>query len=137
MRFAENGPILPDELLLAQDEEQVVFFCGSGVSRSRANLPDFFGLASSVITALGGTNELEAGYASTDRVFSQLERSFVNKDINQAVAEALRPSADVDLYAHKIMLRLARLRAGQTRLVTTNFDLLFESCDRKLQPRTR
>lgn len=32
MRFIENGPILPTELLTARDEGQVVFFCGSGVS---------------------------------------------------------------------------------------------------------
>jgi hypothetical protein len=137
MRFIANGPILPDELLRAQDEEQVVFFCGSGVSRARAHLPDFQGLAASVITSLGGPDELIAGQSSTDRVFGQLERLFTPEDINQAVVQALRPPENVDLTAHKTMLRLARLKYGQTRLITTNFDLLFESCDKQLQPRTR
>ncbi len=29
MRFIEHGPDIPDELLLALDEERVVFFCGA------------------------------------------------------------------------------------------------------------
>ena len=45
MRFFENGPAIPDELLHDRDEGQVVFFCGAGVSRAKAKLPDFFGLA--------------------------------------------------------------------------------------------
>ncbi len=137
MRFVANGPILPDELLRAQDEGQVVFFCGSGVSQARANLPDFQGLASQVITILGGPSELSTWQSSTDRVFGQLERLFTTEDINQAVAQALRPPEKVDLTAQKIMLRLARLKFGQTRLITTNFDILFESCDKKLLARTR
>ena len=45
MRFIETGPDIPGELLLALDEDRVVFFCGAGVSRAKAELPDFFGLA--------------------------------------------------------------------------------------------
>ena len=41
MRFIEHGPDIPDELLFAQDEGNVVFFCGAGVSRAYADLPDF------------------------------------------------------------------------------------------------
>ena len=55
MRFFENGPPIPDELLVARDEGRVVFFCGAGVSRARAGLSDFFGLAESVIGTLGVT----------------------------------------------------------------------------------
>ena len=53
MRFLENGPSIPDELLLARDQGRVVFFCGAGVSRAKAGFADFFGLASSVTSELG------------------------------------------------------------------------------------
>ena len=36
MRFFENGPAIPDELLHARDEGRVVFFCGAGVSQAKA-----------------------------------------------------------------------------------------------------
>ena len=52
MRFIEDGPSIPDELLNAHDEGRVVFFCGAGVSRG-AGLPDFFGLAEAVLCELG------------------------------------------------------------------------------------
>src|SRR5688572_29693341 len=47
MRFAADGPDIPDDLLIARDEGRVVFFCGAGVSRARARLPSFFELAQS------------------------------------------------------------------------------------------
>ena len=53
MRFLDNGPAIPDELLHARDEGRVVFFCGAGVSRAKAKLPDFFGLAKKVMETLG------------------------------------------------------------------------------------
>ena len=57
MRFIENGPDIPDELLFAQDEGNVVFFCGAGVSRAYAKLPDFSRLAEQVINDLGATED--------------------------------------------------------------------------------
>ncbi len=53
MRFLKDGPTIPDNLLIARDEGRVVFFCGAGVSRARAGLSDFFGLAENVIRKLG------------------------------------------------------------------------------------
>jgi hypothetical protein len=49
LRFLADGPTLPDELLVASDEGRVLFFCGAGVSRAKAGLPDFLGLAKSVL----------------------------------------------------------------------------------------
>src|ERR1700690_4253394 len=93
MRFTENGPSIPDELLNARDEGRVVFFCGAGVSMERARLPDFFGLAEAVIQKLGASEDSDArkvldkatelgdelnvsGLISADRVFGLLEREF-------------------------------------------------------------
>jgi hypothetical protein len=145
MRFLKDGPAIPDDLLIARDESRAVFFCGAGVSRARAGLPGFFGLAEGVIQKLGvpadeaackilsvarkiGEETGETGLISADRILGLLERHFLPRDIEAAVAEVLRPKKDVDLSAHKIMLDLATTQEGKVRLVTTNFDRLFEDC---------
>ena len=154
MRFIENGPDIPDELLHAQDEGNVIFFCGAGVSMAHARLPSFADLAQKVIDDLGASEESKAkklfstfkdlnkdhhtrGQISADHIFSALIRSFDNKDINQSVARCLEPPQEPDLTAHKTILQLSRLQAGQTRLITTNFDLLFEACNKKVKSVTR
>jgi len=146
MRFLEDGPSIPDELLLARDQGRVVFFCGSGVSRAKAGFDDFFGLASSVISDLGvetGSPTLKLidaakeitsstgveGVVSADRVFGLLEREFLSKDIYKSVSKALTPDSQVDLSAHQTMLKLATTKDGLVRLVTTNFDRLFDLCN--------
>ncbi len=149
MRFFENGPLIPDDLLVARDEGRVVFFCGAGVSRARAGLLDFFGLADEVIRTLGVATDSPArkilteareidrrtgvgGLISADRVFGILEREFLVRDIESAVAKALRQKKVVDLSAHRILLDLATTQEGRVQLVTTNFDRLFDDCDSDL-----
>lgn len=150
MRFLADGPSIPDDLLLARDQGRVIFFCGAGVSRARAKLPDFFGLAREVVSKLGVDQSSSAykliqeaqeidrrvgvpGVISADRVFGLLERDFSSRDIEEAVASALRPSRGCDLTAHRILLDLATTPEGTVQLVTTNFDRLFDDCGRKLQ----
>ncbi len=145
MKFLEDGPDIPHELLLARDQGRVIFFCGAGVSRARANLPDFYGLARTVINRLGAEDSSPAsrlikeayeidqrlgmqGIISADRVFGLLEREFQSEDIRAAVASALKPALDADLSAHRTLVDLATTREGALQLVTTNFDRLFEDC---------
>jgi hypothetical protein len=154
MRFIANGVDLPDELLWAQDEGRVVFFCGAGVSIANANLPSFSTLTQNVMQRLGvppdndarrlysAAQRIEAeenirGLASADRIFGQLRRSFDDRQIGQAVAACLATDENVDLSAHRTVLKLARLQTGDTRLVTTNFDLLFERADKRIKSTTR
>ena len=54
LRFTEHGPAIPDELLVARDEGQVLFFCGAGVSTAEARLPGFQKLAEDVLRELSG-----------------------------------------------------------------------------------
>jgi hypothetical protein len=145
MRFLKDGPSIPDDLLIARDEGRVVFFCGAGVSRARAGLDDFYGLAESVLDKLRvaldhttrkvlveareiGERTGASGLISADRIFGLLEREFSVQDVEQAVASALRPEENADLSAHRIVLDLATTADGKIRLVTTNFDRLFEAC---------
>ena len=60
MRFIADGPDIPDDLLWAQDEGRVVFFCGAGVSRARADLPDFKRLTTDVLHRLGAKHDSPA-----------------------------------------------------------------------------
>lgn len=146
MRFTDNGLELPDELLTARDAGQVLFFCGAGVSQAEAHLPSFPDLAGRVLTSLGSALDSPArrlfmasqkfaqdtgltGVVATDRIFSLLEQEFYPHEVRLAVAEALRPPEGYELGAHRIMLDLSRDSAGVARLITTNFDRLFETCD--------
>ncbi len=142
MRFVGHGPLIPAELLYARDEGRVVFFCGAGVSLA-AGLPNFLELAKLVIASLGVPvgdklnlilSEIEeldkrvgaTGLVSVDRIFGLLEREFSPHQIATHVASALKPSGNVNLRCHEIMARLSATQNGEPRLVTTNFDRLFE-----------
>lgn len=158
MRFIEDGPDIPDELLDKLDEGKVMFFCGAGVSRAYANLPNFIKLAEEVLEKLRildddpadqilklARNDPEkktkttekqinvSDFVSSDIIFSELEKDFDAHDIEIAVAKALNPPKGTRLKAHKIMLDLSTTQDGRTRLVTTNFDRLFEKCDSSLK----
>ena len=156
MRFIENGPKIPDELLFDLDEGKVVFFCGAGVSIAKAKLPSFFELTELVMKSLGASTDCPAaklreeaymieantgvsGIISADRIFGLLERDFSKQNIEAAVTKTLKPCMGVDLTAHELLLRLATSKDGCTKLVTTNFDRLFDDCstciDTWLQPR--
>ncbi|MFI3247279.1 MAG: SIR2 family protein [Ferrimonas sp.] len=149
MRFTESGPSIPDSLLIARDQGRVIFFCGAGVSIAKAGLSDFWKLAKNVINELGlqpnsnvqklinAANKIEeeteiSNVISADKIFGLLEREFSTSDIYKAVATALTPKPDVDKTAHQTMLKLATTTDGVVRLVTTNFDRLFDMCDPQL-----
>jgi SIR2-like domain len=140
--------VIPDELLVARDAGQVLFFCGAGVSTAKARLPGFLGLADKVLNQLRAlpdsparqlmkvVGELQGhkitgvgGIVAADRIFGLLEREFALKDIEGAVGGALKPRLDASLDAHRILLALSKGPSGKPRLVTTNFDLLFEAAD--------
>lgn len=151
MRFIENGPDIPDDLLKARDEDRVVFICGAGVSMGPAGLPNFIKLAHDVIGKIGAVeedvqkalalinhaNDSGAGnLVAIDQIFTLLERYFDKEDVEQAVAEALRPNQylpdgqqEIDLSAHKTILDLSSTSNGCIQLVTTNFDRLFNDCN--------
>ncbi len=149
MRFIEAGPDIPDDLLTARDEGNVLFFCGAGVSLAYAGLADFLKLAGDVIDELGSltgsqsrrlhaaaSTKLPSGeksFVPVDRMFTSLDLEFDPKDVRDTVARALAPREHVDLVAHKVLLDLSRASDGRPRLVTTNFDLLFEACDPQMK----
>ena len=51
VRFHPKGPIIPYELLRAQERGETVFLCGAGVSMG-AGLPDFYDLVRGIYNRL-------------------------------------------------------------------------------------
>ena len=134
MQFIRNGPDVPDRLLQAHEDGKVVFFCGAGISYP-AGLPGFKGLVEKIYSKLG--EELDplekAAFRRQqyDTVIGLLERRIVGgrDSIRGNLSEILSPalSATGATATHKALLTLARNREGSLRLVTTNFDRIFQT----------
>ena len=146
MRLVSDGPDIPPDLIAAQQRGDVLFVCGAGVS-FKAGLPGFRSLTERVYAGLGEDwnphhaerevmvegGELAGQY---DRAFRCLERRLAAGDLPRAqsmrrrirdqVRAALQPAPDADLANHVTVLNLSRDSEGSTRLLTTNFDCLFE-----------
>ena len=134
MQFVKNGPDIPERLLQAHEDGQVVFFCGAGISYP-ARLPGFAGLVDRVYAnlAVQPDPEQQAAFKSKrfDTAIGLLEAEIVGgrKTVRQALAEILlKPdlSNTAATATHEALLTLGKNREGRTRLVTTNFDRLFE-----------
>ncbi|WP_316185367.1 MULTISPECIES: SIR2 family protein [unclassified Bradyrhizobium] len=138
MRFLEEAPDIPDDLIRAVTNGTATFLCGAGVS-FRRNLPSFETLTTRVYEALGETADnvpaereaiLRREY---DRALRSLEkrthRPGMASKVREAVAELLTaptgPFPD-----HLSLLHLSRDSEGRPRLLTTNFDTLFERAAR-------
>lgn len=135
MQFVTNGPDIPDALLQAHEEGRVVFFCGAGISYP-AGLPGFGGLVDSIYKKVGTTRtpiEVQAfnsyQYDATlnlleDRLPGQRKGLQMRKALGDSLKPNLRKKGATD--THAALLQLARTREGKLRLVTTNFDRVFE-----------
>ena len=115
------GVDYPDALLNALRSDHLVVFAGAGVSMgSPAGLPDFTRLA---LLIAEGTGESVAESETVDRFLGRLRNRGAN--VHSRAAEILERSAPEPTVIHRDLLRLSR-EPRQTRLVTTNFDDLFE-----------
>jgi hypothetical protein len=133
MQFIPKGPDIPERLLQAHEDGRVVFFCGAGISYP-ARLRGFDWLTTRLFESLGETPDavqraaIKAG--QFDTAIGLLEDGIA--DGRQVVRRALTSILAADLSApgatstHEALLTLAKTRVGQTRLITTNFDRLFE-----------
>ena len=144
MQFVKNGPHLPERLLRAHEDGRVVFFCGAGISMpkllaepkppARSKPLDFASLVESLYTEFGVTpnprQERAIENGQYDIAVGLLEpeivggREEVRRTLASILADQTKPNKDT---AHGCLLELSKSRDdGGTRLVTTNFDRLFE-----------
>ncbi|WP_165406044.1 SIR2 family protein [Bradyrhizobium genosp. SA-3] len=134
MRFVEQGADVPDELVRAVTNGDATFLCGAGVS-FRVKLPSFKQLTERVYARLGEAPDDEAAEHNAieseeyDRALRSLEkrthRPGTPSRVREAVAQELSPPA-VPFPDHLALVELSRDRDGRPRLLTTNFDTLFE-----------
>ena len=136
MRFIKNGPDVPERLVQAQEEGNVVFFCGAGVSYP-AGLPGFKGLVTALYSELGESFHPVEQTAFKDNRFDSviylLERRVGNRNVVRAKLWKILTAIDLtdpkSTETHRSLLTLSKYRDGQTRLVTTNFDRLFHTAE--------
>ena len=142
MQFVAHGPDIPDALLQAHEEGRVVFFCGAGISYP-AGLPGFKGLVDEIYQLVGTERnpiEQEAYDRNHfDATLDLLERRLPGQrlEVRKALVKALQPNlrrrGAKD--THVALLQLARSRDGAVRLVTTNFDNVFQRVARRAKQR--
>lgn len=133
MQFVTHGPDIPDALLQAHEEGRVVFFCGAGISRL-AGLPDFGGLVQRLFQQAGEpSDETESDLirqSQFDRAIGHYERRIQGGRTSTRRGLPSILTADLTnhraLTTHLALLTLGRSRDGGLKLVTTNFDTLFE-----------
>ncbi len=133
MQFVANGPDIPDALLQAHEEGRVVFFCGAGFPiRPGCRGSRGWWMTSTASSAPRRTAIEQDAYDRNqfDATLDLLERRLPGQRlaVRTALAKALQPKlrrkGATD--THAALLQLARSREGALRLVTTNFDRIFE-----------
>ena len=138
MQFIAHGPDIPEALLQAQEEGRVAFFCGAGISYP-AGLPDFKGLVDGIYR-LAGTKPDEIEQQAYERelydaTLDLLERRLPGQRmaVRTKLAEVLKPKLHRKgaTETHAALLQLARSQKGALRLVTTNFDRVFEAAAKR------
>jgi SIR2-like domain len=139
VRFFEQGADIPEELIHAVNDGRAIFLCGAGVSR-RANLPMFGELTSQIYARLQESSEGEAAEHNAmqkyeyDRALRSLEKRTrlpqTRSLVREATADLLRAPANDFFPDHLALLQLSRDADGRPRLLTTNFDTLFEHAAR-------
>ena len=111
----------PKPLLNALRDGELVVFAGAGVSMGEpAYLPSFKDLANKIAEGTGKTLQ---DREPIDRFLGQLQHDGVN--VHTLAAKKLSPIGLQATDLHQNLLRLYS-KAEQVRVVTTNFDLLFE-----------
>ena len=133
MQFVKGGPDIPERLLQAHEDGQVVFFCGAGISYP-ARLPGFATLVKRLYSDLGhdpnAVQQAAIKAQQFDTAVGLLESAIVGgrQTVRQALAAILQPdlTAPNATATHEALLTLGKNRDGRTRLITTNFDRLFE-----------
>lgn len=149
MRLTDDTADIPDRLIALQEKGEVVFLCGAGISQ-RYGLPSFYKLTTDIYAHLGETwgghpaeedamgfnhDGTTKGSAALDRALFALTKRLHGNDtgsrlraetlLTQAIEAHLQPPA-ATFSAHQDVWTLSRDSEMRGRIVTTNFDVLFE-----------
>ncbi len=130
----DGAPDIPERLLQNHEEGKVIFFCGAGISYD-AGLPGFKDLVVKVYKKLGcsynqfqeeaiknGQLDLAITLLEKDNIYT---KSKIKEEINKILSSPKLDDKSVTL--HKALLKLSKTKDNKLKLVTTNFDRVFES----------
>jgi NAD-dependent SIR2 family protein deacetylase len=117
----------PIELIHAIRRENLVVFAGAGVSMGPpANLPSFARLAENIARLTGQQKKQSE---PEDRFFGRLHKE--GYPVHLLAATELKTTSGSHTALHRDLLRLFK-DAAKLRIVTTNFDMLFEEASMAL-----
>ncbi len=121
------GIDFPEPLVAALREGRLVIFAGAGVSMGEpARLPNFDDLAKQIAH---GTGKAKSDGETADRFLGRLKESGVK--VHELAAEILTRDDPSPNSLHRDLLRCFPSKHA-VRVVTTNFDRLFEEANREL-----
>lgn len=143
MIYYGSSTEIPDDLVLAHEEGNVVFFCGAGISYD-AGLPLFKELvaktaqAAKLVLGKEGESLLEDGdcdvvYQEMEQCFGPAKRTMLREHTSKLLTPEKRLSAEALSY-HYALLKLSVVRSTKKlHLVTTNYDSLFDIAYKRLR----
>lgn len=117
-----KGIDFPTQIINALRDDKLVVFAGAGVSMGDpANLPSFKDLAVAIAQDTGKTLQ---DHEPEDQFLGRLDQ--VGTNVRARAKQELSRDNPQPTELHRDLLRLYATR-GSPRIVTTNFDLLFET----------
>lgn len=126
--WQSDGITLPAALEQALESDTLVLFCGAGVSAAPPScLPGFSGLVELIATELGESRLLPPEPDTPvqfDAVMGEMNE--LQHDVHARVSAHIRSTKQPNSY-HRDLIRISRSYEATPRIVTTNFDLLFEN----------
>ena len=143
MIYYGSSTDIPDDLVLAHEEGNVVFFCGAGISYD-AGIPLFKDLvdktAQKTNIKLDEKEEELLEKGDCDVVYQEMERRVGSEKrtwLRGFTSKLLAPHknlSDDDLSYHYSLLKLSVIRSTKKlHLVTTNYDSLFDTAYKRLK----
>jgi hypothetical protein len=127
-----DAPDIPERFLQDHEDGRVVFFCGAGISYP-AGLPGFGELVEQVYENISFQPRSQIQQVAFknhqyDVAISLLESEISGGRVRKQIAEILSSPTinEKTTIMHKSLLTLSKNRYGKLRLVTTNFDRIFE-----------
>ena len=129
LRFSNDGPAFPGELVDAFLAGEAIFLCGTGVSAPQ--MPGFETLVDQTYEALAvqkTASEVRAYQQERyEEVLGSLSRRLADPNaVTRTVSGLLSVPENPSLDQHRTILRLSRDMDNRLTVVTTNFDTLIE-----------
>lgn len=128
LKFSEDGPEFPRDLVDALFDGSAIFLCGAGVSAPQ--LPGFEALVNQAYEKIGTPPSVSEHRSMKDGRYEEalgsLSRRLSDKNKMHSTVRALLHIENPNLSNHHTLLRLSRNLENRLGLITTNFDTLFE-----------